>query len=436
MFCMNLVILVILMCVGSTLSEMLEGHSFVPPFTEVDSSGARMVNKYWRHSGHAVVNQNFIRLTPDRQSKKGAVWSRKNLGVDSFTSTLKFRISGQGKNFFGDGIGLWVTNSAYYTEGDLHGNQEHFYGIGIIFDTFKNTENLAQHRDVTILVNNGEKGTDEMLEKVMGCNVNVRYHNERADFSAKDASRAQVTFTDDSLKIMIDARNTGDWMECADIPHGELGLAPGWLADAYVGITASTGQLADNHDILSFETDADTSKEHEVVSSTGQKQYFRAERGSGIEDRLSALEKTMDTIMGKLESLELHTELEMASVDDKIGNILGKLSSREDTSEKRIDDLEAIISEKVDGAVAGKLNAHEARQDQRIMKTIGSINEKVDAKVESIEGVKIMIDKAAETAGSNNGGWKIPFLVLCLFVFGAVMGAWRFYNNLQKKHFL
>ena len=178
--------------------EQLETHSFEPPFNEVDSSGGRMVNKWWRHSGHAVLNQNFIRLTPDRQSKKGALWTRKNLGVDSFTSTLKFRISGQGKNFFGDGIGLWVTNSAYYTEGDLHGNQEHFYGVGIIFDTFKNTENLAQHRDVTILINDGNKNVETMLSTVTGCNVNVRYHNERADFTAKDASRAQVTFTDDN----------------------------------------------------------------------------------------------------------------------------------------------------------------------------------------------------------------------------------------------
>ena len=357
-----------------------------------------------------------------------------------WTLELKFRISGQGKNFFGDGIGLWVTNSAYYTEGDLHGNQEHFYGIGIIFDTFKNTENLAQHRDVTILVNNGERSTEDMLERVMGCNVNVRYHNERADFSAKDASRAQVTFTEDSLKVMIDARNTGDWVECADIHHGDLGLSPGWLADAYIGITASTGQLADNHDILSLETDADPSKEHEIVHGREEKHHFVADSGSGIETRLSALETTIDNLLGKLETIELHTELEMASIDDKIGNILGKLAAREDVSEKRIDDLESIISdkvhEKVHGAVQDKLSAHEARQDQRIMKTIGTLNEKMDAKVESIEGVKELIDKAAESAQSNNGGWKIPFLILCLIVFGAAMGAWRFYNNLQKKHFL
>jgi len=47
-------------------------------------------------------------LTPDRQSKKGALWSKKALGVSEFSAIVKFRISGQGKNFFGDGIGLWM----------------------------------------------------------------------------------------------------------------------------------------------------------------------------------------------------------------------------------------------------------------------------------------------------------------------------------------
>ena len=121
------------------------------------------------------MNNNFARLTPDRQSKKGALWSRKELDTASFSSIIKFRISGQGqslthtlthtltqslktgKNFYGDGIGLWIVQDPYYTEGNLHGYQENFVGVGIIFDTFKNTENIGAHRDVTVLINDGEK---------------------------------------------------------------------------------------------------------------------------------------------------------------------------------------------------------------------------------------------------------------------------------------
>jgi mannose-binding lectin 2 len=176
----------------SAASEVLEYHTFQSPFQDVDSAGQRIVNDHWRTHGAAVVNNNFIRLTPDRQSKKGAVWSRRAVGVPSFSTVLKFRISGQGKMFFGDGVGLWFVQQSFYNEGDLHGFQEKFSGIGIIFDTFKNTENLASHRDVTVLVNDGTKTYEMMTADVQGCNTNVRYHAQRADFSVLDASRAKI----------------------------------------------------------------------------------------------------------------------------------------------------------------------------------------------------------------------------------------------------
>lgn len=42
---------------------------------------------------HSTIHTH--RLTPDRQSKKGALWSHKPLGADQMTATLKFRIHGQ-----------------------------------------------------------------------------------------------------------------------------------------------------------------------------------------------------------------------------------------------------------------------------------------------------------------------------------------------------
>ena len=131
------------------------------------------------------------------QSKKGALWSRKALGVPSFYCVFKFRISGQGKNFFGDGIALWITQQSFYNPGDLHGSQEQFVGVGVIFDTFRNTENIHAHRDVTLLINDGEKTWEMMTEDIHGCNANFRYHAERADFSVTNAARARVLISAD-----------------------------------------------------------------------------------------------------------------------------------------------------------------------------------------------------------------------------------------------
>ena len=96
-------------------------------------------------SGSAAVHSHFVRLTPDRQSKKGAVWASTSVGVSELSATLKFRISGQGKKYFGDGMALWLTDSRSYRAGDFHGSTEKFKGLGIIFDTFKNAELLSLH---------------------------------------------------------------------------------------------------------------------------------------------------------------------------------------------------------------------------------------------------------------------------------------------------
>mmetsp|Transcript_44897 Transcript_44897/g.123027 ORF Transcript_44897/g.123027 Transcript_44897/m.123027 type:complete len:150 (-) Transcript_44897:1603-2052(-) len=117
-----------LLALASTSADKLEQHSFEPPYTDVDPSGNRLLSKDWKNGGVASVSQSFVRLTPDRQSKKGAVWSRKSLGTDTFSTILKFRISGQGKKFFGDGMALWVMQQAYFVEGDLHGSVERFTG--------------------------------------------------------------------------------------------------------------------------------------------------------------------------------------------------------------------------------------------------------------------------------------------------------------------
>ena len=62
--------------VAVTVGDRLPSHSWEPPFSSFDANGDRSVSKQWKTSGHAVVNQNFVRLTPDRQSKRGAIWSK------------------------------------------------------------------------------------------------------------------------------------------------------------------------------------------------------------------------------------------------------------------------------------------------------------------------------------------------------------------------
>ena len=53
------------------------------------------------------------------------------------------------------------------------------------------------------------------------------------------------------VRVAIDEKNTGKFTTCfTEATHFE----PGWWREATIGISATTGQLADNHDILSVET--------------------------------------------------------------------------------------------------------------------------------------------------------------------------------------
>ena len=143
------VILCLLLALGfasRVFSTRLDGLSFQGPFKSVDSKGQRQVSNGWRVSGSTVVNQNFVRLTPDRQSKRGALWSVGSINTPKLGGILKFRISGQGSQFFGDGIALWITSDAAWREGEFHGTQERFNGVAVIMDTFKNLEYAFAHR--------------------------------------------------------------------------------------------------------------------------------------------------------------------------------------------------------------------------------------------------------------------------------------------------
>ena len=62
----------------------------------------------------------------------------------------------------------------------------------------------------------------------------------------------KVVVEDRHLAVYVDPRNRGEWEECVVIE--DIPLPEGWAREAHVGLTASTGQLVDNHDIISLVT--------------------------------------------------------------------------------------------------------------------------------------------------------------------------------------
>lgn len=111
---------------------------------------------FWDFLGDTFVTSNYIRLTPDLQSKSGAIWnqvvsgnvlSQLLLGFMGFSGFqpcnsknwevhVSFKVHGKG-NLFGDGFAVWYAKDRM-ASGSVFGSKDLFSGLAIILDTYSN----------------------------------------------------------------------------------------------------------------------------------------------------------------------------------------------------------------------------------------------------------------------------------------------------------
>lgn len=90
----------------------------------------------WDFGGDAIINTNkHVRLTQDKQSQSGWIWSRMPLTVTNWQVEFEFKVEGK-SNTIGDGFAMWLTRDRA-TPGPVFGNQDFFTGLGIFFDTWE-----------------------------------------------------------------------------------------------------------------------------------------------------------------------------------------------------------------------------------------------------------------------------------------------------------
>lgn len=87
---------------------ILRRSSFRPPYHF--SATGPLPN--WDFGGATVVSSDQIRVTPDRQSRRGWIWNKVPSHMRAWEAELEFNINGQGRNTFGDGLALWYTKDS------------------------------------------------------------------------------------------------------------------------------------------------------------------------------------------------------------------------------------------------------------------------------------------------------------------------------------
>uniref|UniRef100_A0A8C7TG81 Lectin, mannose-binding 2 n=1 Tax=Oncorhynchus mykiss TaxID=8022 RepID=A0A8C7TG81_ONCMY len=200
-------------------------HSLMKPYQGVGSSPSSQ----WDFWGSTLVTSSYVRLTPDERSRQGSIWN-----------TV---VSKELKNLHGDGIAIWYTKERLHP-GPVFGNQDHFVGLALFVDTFRNDLHGMDRSFPYIyaIVNNGslpyDHGNDGRNSELGGCSSEIR-NKDHDTYLAIRYSKGRLT-------VMIDIDDKNEWKECIDI--GGVRLPTGY----YFGASAATGDLSDNHDIISM----------------------------------------------------------------------------------------------------------------------------------------------------------------------------------------
>ncbi|KAF3849067.1 hypothetical protein F7725_015564 [Dissostichus mawsoni] len=121
---------------------------------------------------------------------------------------------------------------------------DNFTGLGVFVDTYPNEEKHLERifPFVLAMVGNGSISYDHERDgrptELGGCNAMVR--------NLKQDTFLFIRYVRRRLTVMIDIDGQHEWRDCLDIPG--VRLPKGY----YFGASSVTGDLSDNHDIISL----------------------------------------------------------------------------------------------------------------------------------------------------------------------------------------
>lgn len=253
----------------NTKDFMKREHSLGKPY-----QGMGMSVPYWDFMGSTVVTNDYIRLTTDIQSQQGSLWNSVPCNIRNWEAHIHFKTHGKSRDLFGDGFAIWYA-SEKMKPGPVFGYKDYFKGLAVILDTYSNHNgpHNHQHPYISAMINNGtlhydhdRDGTHTQLD---GCEAKFR----NLDYD----TYLSVRYEGDTLTVSTDIENKKAFKECFSVKGIQL------PTQYFFGITATTGDLSDNHDILSFrlyelDTQVDPNDIHDRSSIVPSATYFDSPR--------------------------------------------------------------------------------------------------------------------------------------------------------------
>jgi lectin, mannose-binding 2 len=155
---------------------------------------------------------------------------------------VEFKVHGKNQ-LYGDGFAMWLTKERGQM-GPVFGHADNFEGLGIFVDTYKNNRPGVVFPYVMAMYGDGKtsynKNNDGKDGEFAGCSARGIRH-------ASVPTKLRLTyFQDKSIKLELQYKSEDDWVLCF-----ETNEPPQIPSVTYLGFSAETGELSDNHDIIS-----------------------------------------------------------------------------------------------------------------------------------------------------------------------------------------
>ncbi|KAG7566850.1 hypothetical protein FFLO_01351 [Filobasidium floriforme] len=218
-------------------------HVLYPPYVDQELQSNR-----WDFGADAIINTNkHVRLTQDRRSEMGWLWSRLPIKAENYEIEVEFNVNGKGHSLFGDGFAMWLTTDRA-KPGPVFGSIDNFNGLGLFFDTYPNSRHTYSFPRATAMLGDGktpyDHDHDNQANELAACSMDFRRRDTRTMLKLRYIKSK-------SLSLQLQVEKEGRWDDCFEAQNVELPAG-----DIYLGFSALTGDVSDAHDIISVSTNS------------------------------------------------------------------------------------------------------------------------------------------------------------------------------------
>ncbi|XP_060030229.1 protein ERGIC-53-like [Erinaceus europaeus] len=209
--------------------------SFKGPRLAVPGAGI----PFWSHHGDAILGPEELRLAPSLPGRRGAVWTRAPAPFLAWQVDVQLRVTGRGR-WGAQGMAVWYSREGGHGDSVLGGPATRD-SIAVVLDSGSSQGSPA----IRLLAWDGHTASTTSPSLGGGRELGSCHRDFR---NRPYPFRVRVTYWGQRLRVTLSSGLTAQDPEEDCFSVGPLALAPGGL----FGVSAATGNLADDHDVLSF----------------------------------------------------------------------------------------------------------------------------------------------------------------------------------------